>query len=211
MAKKKTASAPPSAKEIKSLADLTPDDMNANQGTVRGMAQLEYSMQRLGAGRSVLVDRNGKTIAGNKSSETWGQIGNEDDVIVVPTDGTKLVIVQRTDLDLDDEQDLRARELAIADNRVGETNLNWDPAAVAALEVAGVRVGDYWVPDELARLRDRLERESEAEKKLDAELNAQRDAQAAPAAAAEAPPEFKPLNPEQIETQHACPKCGFRF
>src|SRR5689334_3265124 len=98
---------------IKKLADLTPDDKNANRGTERGAALLENSLREYGAGRSILVDSKGKIIAGNKTVEQAGQIGLED-VIVVQTDGTKLVAVQRTDLDLD--KDPRAKALAIADN-----------------------------------------------------------------------------------------------
>jgi len=45
------------------------------------------------------------------------------DVLVVRSDGSKVVVVQRTDLSLDDA---KARELAISDNRVGELNLDWD-------------------------------------------------------------------------------------
>ena len=46
-------------------------------------------------------------------------------VTVVQTDGNRIIAVQRTDLDL--EKDPRARELAIADNRTADLNLEWDP------------------------------------------------------------------------------------
>jgi hypothetical protein len=45
------------------------------------------------------------------------------DLLVVQTDGTKIIAVQRTDLDM--RTDKRARELAIADNRVAELDLDW--------------------------------------------------------------------------------------
>jgi hypothetical protein len=190
-------------KEIKTLADVVADDLNCNEGTVRGMAQLEHSLTRLGAGRSVVVDRNGKLIAGNKTSETWGQMGLDGEVVVVRTDGTKLVVVQREDLDLDSEKDLRARELAVADNRVAETNLKYDPAALLALRDAGVKVDHYWVPEEMDRLREELRSRAEAEA---APLAPQ-----TPLAAAPPPAEFKSFDPQKMDTEHACPKCGFRF
>ncbi len=56
--------------KIKSLADLKPDPKNANSGTDRGRKMLRQSLEELGAGRSVLVDRNGAIIAGNKTVET---------------------------------------------------------------------------------------------------------------------------------------------
>ncbi len=120
------------SKEIKTLHDITPDEANANKGTERGRAMLEASMRRYGAGRSILVDKNGKDIAGNKSWEVWASIAESpDDVIVVPSDGRKLVVVQRTDLDMD--ADPAARELAIMDNRTAEVGLSWDAFNLASL------------------------------------------------------------------------------
>lgn len=46
-----------------------------------------------------------------------------DDVIIVETDGTKLVAVKRTDIDLDSAQ---GREMALADNATGKANLCFD-------------------------------------------------------------------------------------
>jgi site-specific DNA-methyltransferase (adenine-specific) len=115
-------------KRVSSLTtDLIPDDKNANKGTPRGRALIEDSLRKLGAGRSVLTDRNGKLIAGNKTSEVAvGELGM--DTIVVETDGTKLVVVRRTDLDLD--RDASARALAFADNRAGELSLDWDAEVI---------------------------------------------------------------------------------
>src|SRR5712692_877594 len=50
----------------------------------------------------------------------------------------RVVVVQRTDLDL--ETDPRARALAIADNRVAELDLDWDPAVLDQLRAAGLDV-----------------------------------------------------------------------
>ena len=75
-------------KEIKKVSDLTPDTHNANRGTERGMAMLENSLREFGAGRSILIDREGRVIGGNKTLEKAAEIGLED-VVVVQTDGTK--------------------------------------------------------------------------------------------------------------------------
>jgi DNA modification methylase len=115
---------------IKTLADLTPDARNANRHTERGSGLLERSLRQYGAGRSILLDKHGRIIAGNATTEAAGSIGLED-VIVVQSDGTKLVAVQRTDLDL--EKDKAARELAIIDNRAGELNLEFDAEALQSL------------------------------------------------------------------------------
>ena len=43
------------------------DSRNANKGTERGLALLDKSLRQYGAGRSILVDKNGRVIAGNKT------------------------------------------------------------------------------------------------------------------------------------------------
>ena len=109
-------------REIK-IGELIPDDKNANLGTDRGRELLESSLSEYGAGRSILVDKNLRIIGGNKCIEQAENL-NMDDVIVVQSDGSKIIAVQRTDLDL--TKDKKARELAYADNRIAEIDLKWD-------------------------------------------------------------------------------------
>ena len=135
-----------------SLADLIPDSNNANRGTARGRRVLEDSLRKVGAGRSVLADKNGNLIAGNKTAETWGDIADMDDVLVVHTDGKKLVVVQRDDLDFesdDPEVRKRTRMAAYFDNRAGEVSLAWDAAATIADMQEGVSLDDLFTPKEL--------------------------------------------------------------
>ena len=106
------------------VSDLISDKRNARKATKRGNAVIRHSLQEFGAGRSILIDREGRVIAGNKTAANAAAAGIED-VIVVPTDGTRIIAVQRTDLDL--EQDPKAKALAIADNRTAEF-AEWDPA-----------------------------------------------------------------------------------
>ena len=106
------------------IADLKPDTRNANRGTARGRQAVADSLRELGAGRSILVDRNGNVIAGNKTAAAALKSGIDADAIVVQTDGSRLVIVQRTDLDL--LTDPRAKQLALADNRSSQLGIEWD-------------------------------------------------------------------------------------
>ena len=46
--------------KIIDIEDLTPDAHNFNQGTDEGRQLMQRSLSELGAGRSILVDRNGK-------------------------------------------------------------------------------------------------------------------------------------------------------
>lgn len=135
--------------KIETVRDLTPDPRNANRGTERGAGMLETSLREYGAGRSLLVDKHGVVIAGNKTLEAAASIGLQD-VVVVPTDGTKLVIVQRTDLDL--ESDPRAKALGVADNRVAQVGLDWDTDVLRSLLADGTDLSKMFTEDEIAAL-----------------------------------------------------------
>ena len=125
-------------KKIDTLADLTPDGENFNKHTEFGQKLLEDSLRKFGAGRSVLVDKDGNIIAGNSTTETAAAIGMED-VIVVPTDGKKLVVVQRTDLSLDSPE---GREMALADNMTALKGIDIDLAKVQ--ETLGDDLAKAW-------------------------------------------------------------------
>lgn len=121
-------------KVIKSKIDeLIPDDINANKGTEYGGHLIEKSLRELGAGRSILLDKNNRIIAGNKTIENAANIGLEN-VIIVETTGDQIVAVKRTDIDLDSQ---KGRELALADNATSKANLEWDEEAIE-------RIKDSW-------------------------------------------------------------------
>lgn len=141
------------------ISDLLQDDHNANAGTDRGREMVAFSLQAYGAGRSVVVDKNNRLIAGNKTVEAAAAIGM-DDVIVVPSDGTKLIVVQRTDLDLD--TDLQARELAVADNRASEVGLAWNPEELRLLSEQGANIGRFFDDKEFAELLPQVTPDFEA-------------------------------------------------
>lgn len=118
------------SKDITRISDLIPDANNYNKGTEFGSGLIAKSIQKNGLGRSLLLDKHGKVIAGNKTLEGTVAAGfNDEDIIVVKTDGTKLVVVQRTDLDLDTR---KGKEMALADNATAKANLAWDYDALGA-------------------------------------------------------------------------------
>lgn len=108
------------------ISDLTPDDKNYNKGSEFGNSLIEKSLRKFGAGRSILIDKNNKIIAGNKTIENAGAIGI-DDIIIVETTGNQIVAVKRMDIDLDSK---KGRELALADNASAKANINWDFEAI---------------------------------------------------------------------------------
>lgn len=104
------------------MSELVQDNRNLNKGTEKGKELIGKSLRQFGAGRSVLIDKNNRIIAGNKTHENAVELGM-DDVIVVETDGSKLVAVKRTDIDLDTK---KGREMALADNATVKVDLEWD-------------------------------------------------------------------------------------
>lgn len=140
---------------IVDLSSLTPDPRNANRGTERGRYMVARSHEKFGAARSGVIDRNGVIIAGNKSAEAQAELGM-DRVIVVETDGSMPVYVRRSDLDIDDP---KARELAYADNRTSEVDLQWDAEQIARDQLDGIDVSDFFRQDEIDAIFDKSQSE----------------------------------------------------
>jgi hypothetical protein len=143
------------------IAALKFDPRNANKGTDRGRKALALSLKQFGAGRSILIDKNGAVIAGNKTLAQAIARGDKE-VTVVKTDGTKIVAVQRTDLDL---RDAKAKGLAVADNRVGELDLDWDKDTLAEI-AKDVDLSSFWEPDELETVSFEATKSGESDKPL---------------------------------------------
>ena len=160
-------------KDIKTLADLTPDGENFNKHTEFGSKLLEDSLRKFGAGRSVLVDKDGNIIAGNGVVETAASIGMED-VVVVKTDGKKLVVVQREDLDLDSQE---GRELALADNMTALKGIDIDLEKVK--EHLGQDLAKAWgmdlTPPELSDDEEIRRKEAEFRARMEAGENLEED------------------------------------
>jgi hypothetical protein len=136
--------------EISSLDDLHPDAHNANLGTSRGQWALRESLARYGPGRSVLTDRKGRIVSGNKTVETVRDLGGMP-IYVVRTPGDGLVVHQREDLDLEEDGGV-ARSLAYADNRTSELNLAWDAGQIAADIEEGLDIVAFFQQREVDQL-----------------------------------------------------------
>jgi len=123
----KPAEKKPAVKKDK-LSALHFDDKNFNLGSEIGNKYMDQSFSKFGAGRSILVDKNNNIIAGNKSAEKYGEQGGED-IIIVETTGDQMVVVKRTDVDLNTPQ---GREMALADNATAKANIVWAEDIIAA-------------------------------------------------------------------------------
>jgi DNA modification methylase len=140
--------APRRVRALRSLKDLVLDSKNANRGTDRGRDLLATSLQTHDLGRSILVDRLGRVIAGNKV--TLAALSQGRPLRVVRTRGREVIAVQRVDLDL--EGDAKARALAVADNRVAEVDLEWDIEVLKQLQAEGLDLSGFWTNQELTDL-----------------------------------------------------------
>jgi hypothetical protein len=133
------------------LKDIHFDKNNARKHSLRGQSLIETSLSTDGFGRSILLDSEGNILAGNGVTEAAGNVGLED-VLIVPSDGTRVIAIQRTDVQPGSE---RAVRLAIADNRANELS-DFDPAVVAAL-AEEVDLSDFWRDDELQALIEQVD------------------------------------------------------
>ncbi|MBQ7056590.1 MAG: DNA modification methylase [Bacteroidaceae bacterium] len=111
------------------INQLAQDQHNFNKGTKAGAKMMKRSLEQLGAGRSILIDKDGNIIAGNKTQQAAIEAGIKK-VRVVESDGTELVAVKRTDVALDSKQ---GRELALLDNLTTQINLEWDKAELQSI------------------------------------------------------------------------------
>lgn len=108
------------------IESLVPDNKNFNKGTEYGDRLMDESLRKFGLARSIVIDKNNRIIAGNKTAEKAADIGFTD-VLVVEVDGNQLVAVKRKDIDLDSA---KGRELALADNTTSKANLAWDESMI---------------------------------------------------------------------------------
>lgn len=125
------------------ISDLKFDDKNFNSHTEYGMGLLEKSLGKNGVGRSILIDKDNRIIAGNGIVEAAGNIGLED-VQIVETDGSKIIAVKRTDISLDSQ---KGREMALADNATAAADLSWNKGNIdEAADSFGFDPGE-WISD----------------------------------------------------------------
>jgi DNA modification methylase len=101
-------------------AEYTLDPRNARRHSDPNKKAVESSLRELGAGRSIVVDREGVVIGGNAVYEQALKLGIP--VREVETSGDELIVVRRVDLATDDP---KRKALALADNQIA-TLAEWE-------------------------------------------------------------------------------------
>lgn len=147
MAKNRNSSSTPDVR-VAPISELVPDPSTLRVRDARAVDTLAASLRELGAGRSVVVDKNGTVLAGNGTLEAAKSAGIEE-VIIVETNGRQLVVVKRPDWSPE-----QALAYAIADNRTGDlSKFDYEGlgAALSSLQSAQIHVVGF-DPGELEML-----------------------------------------------------------
>ena len=125
------------------ISELRPDPTNAREHNARNVGMIVDALQEVGAARSIVIDENGRILAGNATIEAAAEAGIER-VVTVDGDGETIVAVRRSGLT--EEQ---KRRLAYFDNRTAEL-ATWDAEQVMADVEAGVDLAGLFNEQELA-------------------------------------------------------------
>lgn len=123
------------------LRDLKPDPRNARKRTDRSASLIQESLQRFGAARSIVIDEDGRILAGNGTVEGAKAAGIEK-VRIIEASGDELVAVRRTGLT--EEQKIG---LALADNRTSDLS-DWDALMLQQLSETH-DVSPWFEPEDL--------------------------------------------------------------
>ena len=145
-------------RQFRRLADLTPDHRNARKHGERNIGMIEKSLEQFGAGRSILVDENGRILAGNGVVEAAANVGIEN-LKQVEANGNEIVVVVRRGLT--EEQKLG---IAVADNRAAEL-AEWDTKMLEDIS-KDIDLHDFFTEEELGEVLTETERLKETEKEL---------------------------------------------
>ena len=102
-----------------SIKDLKSDHKNARRRTDRSASLIAESLKRYGAARSIVIDEDGRILAGNGTVEGAKKAGI-DKLRIIEAEGDELIAVRRTGLTEDEKVGL-----AVADNRSSDLS-EWD-------------------------------------------------------------------------------------
>tara|TARA_A100001201_G_scaffold72810_2_gene66339 strand:- start:671 stop:1174 length:504 start_codon:yes stop_codon:yes gene_type:complete len=128
------------------INDLKPDHKNARKRTDRSASLIQESLERYGAARSIVIDEDGRVLAGNGTIEGAKAAGLEN-VRVIESDGKEIIAIRRTGLTEDQKVGL-----ALADNRTSDLS-DWDASMLHHLSMEH-EIDPWFEPEDLTELMD---------------------------------------------------------
>ena len=143
------------------ISDFRPQERNANRHTPRGLGMLDKSMADNGFIGAMTSAADGEIFDGSARLETaYDRFGEEIEPIVINADGTRPIIVVRTDIPSADHP--KAKKLSIAANRIPAVDLDWDPEMLKAIGEE-VDISDLFFDNEIENLFEKLEEDQDWE------------------------------------------------
>ena len=127
-----------------SIKDLKSDHKNARRRTDRSAGIIAESLKQYGAARSIVIDENGRILAGNGTVEGARKAGISK-VRIVDADGDEIIAVRRTGLSEDEKVGL-----ALADNRSSDLS-EWDDQMLRQLSEEH-DIAPWFTPEDLSEL-----------------------------------------------------------
>jgi hypothetical protein len=117
---------------IEPLSKFQPQRRNANRHTPRGLGMLETEMQASGFVAPMTAAKDGEVFDGSARLETAFTVFEGQDAIVLEHDGTRPIIMRRTDIATADTPE--AVRISVAANRIAAVDLDFDPELLAEIE-----------------------------------------------------------------------------
>lgn len=132
-------------KKIEHIGDLVPDAENARLHGMRNVGMIVEALHDVGAARSIVIDEDGRILAGNATIDAAAEAGIER-VQVVDADGETIIAVRRSGLTKEQK-----KALAYYDNRTADL-ADWNTEQIATDIASGFDVNKLWSPYELEDL-----------------------------------------------------------
>ena len=137
-------------KKFDHIKHLVSDKENRRKHTPRNVGMIADSLNKVGAGRSIVIDENNEILAGNATIEAAAEAGITK-LRVVESSGDEIIAVRRTGMTADQK-----RDLAIYDNRTGEL-AEWDVDQLMKDLENGTDLSSFFYDDELSSLMQTVE------------------------------------------------------
>ena len=120
------------------IKHIIQDHKNFNRHTDKGMEELKLSIEKVGVIESITVSSDDKIITGNARQKKIVEVLGEDiEPIVIETDGTRPVVLKRTDIQSNTK---KYHEAALLANTTAIHNINLDRGLIEEIAVEEYKI-----------------------------------------------------------------------